>query len=607
MIARILVFVFLVLVAAYAGATFYYWPGDRIGEIALDQPDPTIDYSYANGLDDDLRAEFHHLSQGAELFPLKLLQVIDNPEDEEQPFINGLSRYGLLPDPQDPGGLPVGISIANNRNTLGLDMIGITCAACHVGEIRHGGKGVRVDGAPNMFDMQTFYADVIRMTKKAFHEREANDRVKERLFARSYEQYGVLAPALRPFDLILKAVGVGKSLEEIAARRGLATVIEAAIGYRDAKLAEKGESCATLPHACTSGFGRLDAFNGTRNFVLAQLDLVNIVDLDAPVKFPPVWGFEDFDWVEWSQNTNSVMERNVTETIGAGALVKLEPGEHMFESSVPARNMHRLEQLAYYIRPPAWPEDVLGPIDAELRDRGAPIYAERCASCHEYGDADRTETGLLRLRRFSPEELGVDPAAALKVACPVKSVGPIDIPKRRYSQSEAEILAECAATPDPPAPFEAYAFADVVRTAVAAVKNKAYAREGVTDDERIEFEDLDRRGEIRWRDTMLATGRPFAARPLAGVWAAAPYLHNGAVPTLADLLTPPAERINRFSLGQRDYDPERVGYRTDLPEADWRFIVETETAPGAGNGGHDYGTDLSAEDKRALLEYLKSL
>ncbi|MDO6729716.1 hypothetical protein Q4577_06785 [Marinovum sp. 2_MG-2023] len=93
----------------------------------------------------------------------------------------------------------------------------------------------------------------------------------------------------------------------------------------------------------------------------------------------------------------------------------------------------------------------------------------------------------------------------------------------------------------------------------------------------------------------------YANMPLDGIWMRAPYLHNGSVPTLADLLSPPADRPAEFFRGCTHFDPERVGFAcTD------GFAFDT-TLIGNGNGGHLYGTDLDADEKSALLEYLKSL
>ena len=98
----------------------------------------------------------------------------------------------------------------------------------------------------------------------------------------------------------------------------------------------------------------------------------------------------------------------------------------------------------------------------------------------------------------------------------------------------------------------------------------------------------------------------YVAPPLDGVWLNAPYLHNGSVPTLSDLLEPPANRPARFWRGWDVYDQARVGFISDGPDARRFGTLFDVTQPGNGNGGHTYGTTLSAEQKRALVEYLKT-
>ncbi len=95
--------------------------------------------------------------------------------------------------------------------------------------------------------------------------------------------------------------------------------------------------------------------------------------------------------------------------------------------------------------------------------------------------------------------------------------------------------------------------------------------------------------------------------PLDGVWARAPYLHNGSVPTLWDLLQTPKQRPVTFYKGYNEYDPTQVGFVTTGPAAEQiGFKLDTRLA-GNGNQGHLYGTTLPDDQKRALLEYLKTL
>lgn len=94
----------------------------------------------------------------------------------------------------------------------------------------------------------------------------------------------------------------------------------------------------------------------------------------------------------------------------------------------------------------------------------------------------------------------------------------------------------------------------------------------------------------------------YKARPLNGVWATAPYLHNGSVPTLAELLKKAADRKATFHVGGLEFDPVNVGFAEDASKP----LFDTSVT-GNSNKGHEYGVDLSPEDKKALIEYLKSI
>jgi hypothetical protein len=365
-----------------------------------------------------------------------------------------------------------------------------------------------------------------------------------------------------------------------------------------------------------------------------EVNKANMVKLDAPVKFPPlwsrkaeppkpvetyrgdqpqrfpiVWGFKDYDWVEWTIDTNTVMERNVTETLGAGATVILDPKRtaSVFDSSIPVSNMHQLEWLAYYIDPPRWPTAIFGAIKPDLAAAGESIFRSRCAGCHEYGDDRRTKTGLIWLRGMRPEEVGTDATAALRISCPVPDTGALVIAPKSYNVEDGRLLKDCAGVKAGTA-FTGYSFASTVQAAVDSIKQQAYASAGIDKAQQQVMEDFDQRGSATWRDTLLDTKPPYgpyAARPLYGIWAAAPYLHNGSVPTLYDLLLPAEQRPKTFALGGREYDPTKLGFAVGTACSQQDCLVDT-TRTGDGNGGHLWGTDLAEPDRTALLEYLKT-
>ncbi len=99
----------------------------------------------------------------------------------------------------------------------------------------------------------------------------------------------------------------------------------------------------------------------------------------------------------------------------------------------------------------------------------------------------------------------------------------------------------------------------------------------------------------------------YQSPPLDGIWLRAPYLHNGSVPNLRELLEPTDKRTKVFYRGYDVYDQENVGFISSGPEAEragWKLDVSER---GNGNQGHSYGTTLSPAEKHALLEYLKTL
>ena len=110
-----------------------------------------------------------------------------------------------------------------------------------------------------------------------------------------------------------------------------------------------------------------------------------------------------------------------------------------------------------------------------------------------------------------------------------------------------------------------------------------------------------------YRFTHFRKTHGYANQPLDGIWLRAPYLHNGSVPTLRDLLEPPERRPAVFYRGYDVFDQAKVGFVSNVPQADGRTYFRFDTSlPGNGNGGHLYGVTLAETDKQAIVEYLKT-
>jgi hypothetical protein len=97
----------------------------------------------------------------------------------------------------------------------------------------------------------------------------------------------------------------------------------------------------------------------------------------------------------------------------------------------------------------------------------------------------------------------------------------------------------------------------------------------------------------------------YKARPLNGIWATAPYLHNGSIPNLEQILTAPELRDKQFYVGSRKFDPDKVGLST-AKDGSRGFLFDTSKV-GNSNSGHKHGTALTSNEKRDLIEFLKTL
>jgi hypothetical protein len=143
-------------------------------------------------------------------------------------------------------------------------------------------------------------------------------------------------------------------------------------------------------------------------------------------------------------------------------------------------------------------------------------------------------------------------------------------------------------------------FPKAVAPILNALKKKAFADDGIGPAEQAKMD----AEPVVWRSTA-----QYLARPLNGIWATGPYLHNGSVPTLYDLLHP-EQRPAKFKTGAREFDPVKVGYQSDAAATGANVWMFDTSQPGNSNIGHSgeaFGTTLPEDQKSALLEYLKKL
>jgi hypothetical protein len=530
--------------------------------------------NYHNGLTDADRQGFYHLSEGGEALPLSILRALERPRTSQDPpggglvpFVENLERYGFISDPvseQNPFGLPVGMTVARSRLTDRL-VVGFNCTTCHVGELWRDGRRVRIDGGPNMIRLNDLFADVKTELDATVKETGRRERFLVNV-ARERLQNDVTMPPTRTLAQRVESIGTDLDLAK------------ATMAYLQAMptLKEMG--------TVQNGYGRVDAFGVARNLLFGG-DPKNLRPQDAPVSFPHIWGIETTAWLQWGANMNSVMERNIGQSLGVGAV--FDPAT--FATTSRLDNLNTLEHLMYRLSPPAWPADVFGPVDQAKAERGRPIYDRACANCHEK-PFEVTPSGLVVYQLFTLKQTGVSPLVAQNF-------------DRTVIVNGREMR-----------------FADAAFPVLEGLKKQYYAANNVSPETQAEWENRARRPAPEWSPRVRSTlaeseqfpdsrgGRVYPAKPLAGIWATAPYLNNGSVANMSDLLTLPEKRPNTFVLGSREYDTERLGYRTtpdaSAPAPAWEFKASEASN---SNAGHVYGTNLSDDEKWALIEFLKVL
>ncbi|TMJ16600.1 MAG: hypothetical protein E6G94_03725 [Alphaproteobacteria bacterium] len=565
------------------------------------------------------RAWFHHAAQGTSTIPVpyEWFMALEQPDSRgmlADPAY--LDQFGFIPSPRgdgNPDGLPIGFARSDSidpANGQRISQIGFSCGACHTGRIDYRGVNMLIDGGPALTNLGMFRNALAKSLAKAADLRNGNfDRFARRLL-----------PNAQP--LSKERVELWKKLT--------GGLIKGLI----AKLELDGRGQGTVEE----GFGRLDALNRIGNEVFAnQMGRPdNLKALTAPVAYPHIWDTSWFDWVQYNSSIEQPMVRNAGEAMGVSAKVNWGKGSTpLFTSTVPVDNLHRIESSIAGprqpqegrqftgLRAPAWPGNILPPVDAALAERGAGLYREmHCGGCHL--PAPNTEefwTG----NHWTPANAAGERYLALKVI-PVSAVGTdeaqaADMDKRTIVASKSigfPNAIRASGSRD-----AVYGFGGALGSAVEKVVNRWYDTNNIPAAQR-ESMNGNRPNGIRSRFPNQSGVLAYTARPLDGIWATAPYLHNGSVPTLYDLFSPYNERPASFWLGNREFDPVKVGYRTDkIPNG---FLLVARDAQGRAvrgnwNGGHLFetpaagaarrpgtiGRGLTPDERRALVEYLKTL
>tara|TARA_B110001454_G_scaffold219199_1_gene251777 strand:+ start:79047 stop:81158 length:2112 start_codon:yes stop_codon:yes gene_type:complete len=601
-----------------------------------------------------LSPSFEEMTQRYGLVQSNHMKFTENGQEKQ--FIlpyTGLTVEWTNHSPQNSNAFANEEELVRNINGMkSIKTIGTNCSLCHQAElnlsINNKNEKVHVLGAPSAVTLKNFYGDIVVSTVALFVKQDMLEsflgRIKDQNpelsfidpkrdsenFSRQFKNdvaEHTLTPILNSLDQKLKQnhisfVGDLSYLWTLVSAKYLNDKTQ----FRKIRkpLTNGFLRLARLTHGLTESdnigeleilaewfgaraigerpdlkstpflFGRSDAFGAFGNNYVRGDDLVNE---NAPVSFPWVWGTKYMSMKHYFANMNSTLLRNVGQTLAVG-------GAYSVEKNMTSVNLHALyylENLMYQIAPPSW-EKVFADqkqiteyqIQKNLLESGKKIYESKCQSCHETDSFVGPHKNLRDYKVFSLTEIGTDPNTAINVTKTVNGTN--------FSVAASKVVNE--------------------------VRKIYYSHNPMSEKEKLEISAVDLHGKEFVRDTYLGfqdqnkydldygntpAGSGYKARHLSGAWATGPFLHNGSVPTLYDLLQPVNKRPKAFILkGTQEFDIEKIGIKTSVFEecpkstSIYEKCLDTRIA-GNSNMGHEYGVELSEQEKKELIEYLKVL
>jgi RoxA-like, cytochrome c-like len=520
---------------------------------------------------------FYFVDQGSRLMPYRIFINLEQANSEKL-LSNSFNLLGLgfLPakiSKNNPDGLPVGFSRNGNQ-------VGFTCAACHTQQIKYKDKFIRIDGGQSMMDLPMFLNAILGSLETTLNDEDKYSRFIHRILGENYsaKERQELDEEFNNSYLKIKVYNLRNHTD---------------VAY---------------------GYSRVDAVGRILNKGLSATGVPNNFNPpNAPVSYPYLWDTPQHDYVEWdgaqSNSYIGALARNAGEAIGVFGDVVPETKKWLFyfdggyPSSIQIKNLRDIEKKVATLHSPLWPY-FFPEIDHEKAKTGRVLYEKHCLSCHQ--DINRTDPKRkIKARMSTIGIIKTDPVMAENVLNLKGKTGIFKGRPRFYTVGEK--MGDEA-----PALFIANNIMggvlknNPIQSFLAIRDSKKMGHpDEIHPPKFVDGKIIERGQEVSER-ALLA----YKARPLNGIWTGGPFLHNGSVPNLYELLLPANQRSKSFYIGSWEFDPVKVGYVDD--ERPGSFYFDT-TLRGNSNAGHEYGTgeygaDPFTEDEIwALVEYMKTL
>lgn len=599
-----------------------------------------------------MRRDFYHRAQGTEIIPYSWFLHLEQ-FFREKPFRSedNLCRYKVIPDPRydedaaygdNPDGLPVGfVRTVDDRHPIIQNWLGFTCAACHTGQIDFGPKRILIDGGQSMWDIKWFVKDMLKALGATLKNQEKFTRFAKNVFLteEAFTEEKKLKAAGKTEEMIRRCIDENlPKWEQLFAKDRIkieAQLKANVVAFLGDKFFEARADDENGIFPLEWGFGRLDALGRGPNTVLRKFHSGNVRVANAPVNFPKLWDAWRYTWVQWNASVSQPLGRNIAEAIGVGARVtpllinnttglpmpspdskpcmkeyNWDTGKGTIDpikctpligTSINLKNLNDLEGYVRKLKSPEWPKEVFGPIDETLRAAGEKLYngeGERgrevyCARCHYQKPQESYLLENFPLYESPIHEIGTDAT-------------------NTYNFYARRVDAPLFGWKDRPADD---AVADlttlITQTLCLNLKKSEWHDDQVYCEEKMQ--EMTQGRKNIWRNPLI-----YMAGTNWGVWATAPYLHNGSVPNLYQLLSPREERSVKFCVGNLEFDPKHVGYvLSEAPCAAFDEFEFDTNKIGNANTGHEFRNDalgngvigrwLAPKERLAIIEYLKTL
>lgn len=666
-IALLLLLIFVVgLVTVYSSVwSQKLWERANKEEVAaIVNPDPLGDHFdkikyLEQGWNNADSLWFYNTTQGSDLLPYDFFIALEQAGNEKLFRDNeNMNRYRYLPQKNtsdNPDGLPVGMVADTYKHKK---YMGFTCAACHTSQLNYNGTGIRIDGGQAAADMDSFMKDLEAALAETSKDEAKRTRFVQTVLNRG--NYGNEQEVVGDLKTFLQRISVYNFINRSPVKYGYGRldafgrifnrVLQHVVTEDELRTMLKDTLSADELTTVLPGFEKVLNDQNREHIIDHLVELLTAKQQlalkdklfnkpNAPVSYPFLWDTPQHDYVQWNGIAANAGEgpigRNTGEVIGVfGTLDWSEkPGwtissliggqgfskTHIsFNSSVNAHNLRMLESQLAQLQSPTWTDATakagLPALDEKRATRGKPLFDEYCASCHQ--NIDRADKDRHVIANFTKlDAIGTDKTMALNAG----------------ATGYAGILSN--------------QYVDVLGTGSIYLKDRTFVAALLTkaDINVVATPDQDKWFFQRWADwahdlyvaytentvksslkmgnydpstsaAPLAQLMAYKGRSLNGIWATAPYLHNGSVPTLYDLLLPATReagdptgteyRPAKFVTGSREFDPDKVGFKSQGYDG---FEFDTGVTNNS-NAGHEYGTrKLTREQRMDLLEYLKSL